>query len=128
MINQAKVDNLIAQTNYLSSMIQTYQSMLVKKFYEPEDIDGSRDSSSEVESIFEESEKVKNHEKNCFSESEHYNPQAIFSFSQDLFMDEAIVQEMADRPTAYTRTDETKKTKEKINVMEKSIQYCFEAI
>lgn len=43
-------------------------------------------------------------------------------------MDEAIVQEMADRPTAYTRTDETKKTKEKINVMEKSIQYCFEAI
>ena len=71
-ISQPKFNNLLAQTNYLSSMLQTYQSILVKKFYRSEDQPHSRKSSLEGESIFTESESEKKSRSNCFSDSDQH--------------------------------------------------------
>jgi hypothetical protein len=35
---------------------------------------------------------------------------------------------MQERPTGYIRDEEVKKTREKIDLLEKSIQACYEAI
>jgi hypothetical protein len=86
-ISQAKIQNLIAQTNYLSSMLQTYQSILVNKFYPSEGEKKSRKSSFKSESIFTESESEKKSRSNCFSDSEQHPNMASLYFNQERFMD-----------------------------------------
>lgn len=93
-IKQAKLNNLIAQTNYLSSMLQTYQSALVEKLYQNEDQTKSRKSSYEGESIFSESETEQKSRSHCFSDSDQHPNLTNHYFNHGRFMDEIFVQEM----------------------------------
>ena len=127
-IPQAKLTNLIAQTNFLSSLLQTYQSMLIQNYYHPEDPSPSRKFSSEGESVFAESESENKERSNGFSDPSQHPIMAYLFLDHEHYQDHILEQEMQERPTGYPRDEELNKTKGKIELLEKSIQACHEAI
>jgi hypothetical protein len=59
MLASEKIDHLIVQTNYLSSMFQRYHDLLLRTKYKPKEGHISNEAESEAEGLLESSESDK---------------------------------------------------------------------